>query len=441
MERGFSPLDEELELVPGSLAPSLVEGAVRLASWMPFGRVPTELGYFTRTQVSEATIRRVTENAGAAYVAVQTAQVEAIERDTSAEGPPGPDRQQLSIDGAMVPLRGKGEWAEVKTLALGTIQPPVLTKTGEAEVHTTELSYFSRLTDHATFGRLATVETYRRGTTRAGSVAAVVDGAEWEQGFIDLHRPDAVRILDFGHAAEYLAKVGKALFGAGTAATSEWLGTHLHELKHGDPVTVLETLRMLRGGLATGGTADANLAVVTDTLSYLEKRQDQIRYAPFQADGYPIGSGIVESANKLLVEARLKGAGMHWERDHVNPMVALRTVACSDRWEEAWPQITRRLREAARERAADRRVARSGPRQAERTEMATAPEPVAETLAASPETPHRAALSPTSTLTVGPSATNHVTAPHRPAANHPWRHQRIGRAQTHDARPLADAKT
>ena len=29
------------------------------------------------------------------------------------------------------------------------------------------------------------------------------------------------------------------------------------------------------------------------------------------ATGYPVGSGIVESANKVVVEARLKGRGRH----------------------------------------------------------------------------------------------------------------------------------
>ena len=92
------------------------------------------------------------------------------------------------------------------------------------------------------------------------------------------------------------------------------------------------------------------------SLGYLEKRRDQIRYVEFQAQGYPIGSGAVESANKLVVEARLKGLGMHWARAHVDPMLALRTVVCSDRWEEVWPQISQRLREKARERRLGRWV-------------------------------------------------------------------------------------
>jgi hypothetical protein len=97
----------------------------------------------------------------------------------------------------MVPLVGK-RWGEVKTLVLGTIGAPKV-RDGEQEVHTEELSYFSRMVDHETFGRLATVETFRRGTATAGEVCAVNDGAEWEQRLVDLQRPDAVRILDFGH--------------------------------------------------------------------------------------------------------------------------------------------------------------------------------------------------------------------------------------------------
>ena len=94
-----------------------------------------------------------------------------------------------------------------------------------------------------------------------------------------------------------------------------------------------------------GGDGAEAAKAVRSSLEYLEKRKGQIRYAEFQAEGYPIGSGAVESANKLVVEGRLKGSGMHWAREHVNPMVALRTVVCGDRWEEVWPQISQRLRQ------------------------------------------------------------------------------------------------
>jgi hypothetical protein len=67
-------------------------------------------------------------------------------------------------------------------------------------VHTEELSYFSRLSAAETFGRLALVAAPRRGTDTANTVCAVSEGAEWIQGFVDFHRPEAVRILDCPHA-------------------------------------------------------------------------------------------------------------------------------------------------------------------------------------------------------------------------------------------------
>lgn len=355
--RVFSPLDEELALLPGSLTPSLVESMTRLGTWMPFPIAAKMVLYFSKVNLSESTERRTTEQAGQAYVEVQTAQVEMLEKELP-ESPEGPSVQLMSVDGAFVPLIHKG-WAEVKTLAIGTVGEPVLEK-GEWAVHTKDLSYFSRLADNETFARLATVETHRRGTEKAGIVCAVVDGADWEQKFIDLHCSDAVRILDWGHATGYVAKAAQAVFGAGSAATSEWLAEQLHELKHGDSQKVLGKLRGLRDQLAAqvkNGVACEALETVTTSVEYLEKRQGQIRYAEFLAAGYPIGSGAVESANKLVVEFRLKGAGMHWAREHVDPMVALRTIACNDRWDEAWPQICERLRQQKVERAEHGRLA------------------------------------------------------------------------------------
>ena len=66
-------------------------------------------------------------------------------------------------------------------------------------------------------------------------------------------------------------------------------------------------------------------------LAYLAKRTAHMQYPTFLAAGWPIGDGAVESGNKLVVEARLKGSGMHWARPHVDPMLALRNIVCSDR--------------------------------------------------------------------------------------------------------------
>jgi len=127
---------------------------------MPFGKAAVMFKDFTRVVVGEGYAQQHTEEAGAAYVAVQTAEVERLERDTPMP-PAGSAKQCLSADGAMVPLVG-GAWAEVKTLAIGEVTAPVREK-GEWVVHTQAVSYFSRLADNHTFERLALVETHRRG--------------------------------------------------------------------------------------------------------------------------------------------------------------------------------------------------------------------------------------------------------------------------------------
>jgi hypothetical protein len=88
----------------------------------------------------------------------------------------------------------------------------------------------------------------------------------------------------------------------------------------------------------------------------------------------------VESANKVVVEDRLKGSGMHWAPTSVDPLLALRTVVCADRWDEAWPQISTRLRTDARTRSrqlrAERRAARQAGQAAGQAPAAPQPETV-----------------------------------------------------------------
>jgi hypothetical protein len=410
VRRGFFPLDEELQLLAGHYTPTLYEGMTRLSTWMPFARAVKEMSYFFHTRVTETTVRRQTEAAGAAYVAVQTGEVERLERETP-PAPHGPAKQFLSVDGAFVPLVG-GEWAEVKTLAIGEVEAPRPVK-DETVIQTAALSYFSRLTDATTFQRLALVETHRRGVETAGAVGAVTDGAEWCQSFIDFHRPDAVRILDFPHAGEHLAQIGQAVFGEGTPATDAWFTQQLHHLKHDGPTAVLAEVRQL-------AQAHANCPEVLEPVAYLEKREAHLQYPAFQAAGWPIGDGAVESGNKLVVEARLKGSGMHWAPLHVDPMLALRNLACNDRWEEGWNQILGELRRQTRQRSREQRQKRRTRCEANTLlTRPTDPQPTAAQLATTKPAPTSANRS----ASAAKPKSDKPKEAQRPAANHPWRKQ------------------
>ena len=302
---------------------------------MPFAKAADMLTRFTGTPLSASTALRHTETIGLAYDAVQLAEVEQIERDWP-QAPPGPQKLLLSVDGAFVPLL-HGEWAEVKTLAVGEVGQAHLVK-GEVVVPTLKLSYFSRLSDAQTFQRLTLGELHRRGLERALEAACVGDGAEWIVGFAEYHCPEALQIVDFAHAAGRVCEIGEAVLGSGHASLAAWRERRLHQLKHGEPGELLKELKEF---------AKEHLEEerVAHNLAYLEKRVEQIAYRRFAEAGWPIGSGMVESANKVVVEARMKGAGMHWSRASVDGMLALRNAVCNDRWEEAWERSAERIRE------------------------------------------------------------------------------------------------
>jgi hypothetical protein len=398
---GFFPLDDELGLLPGQLTPRLQEGLVRLSSHIPsFAKAAKEFAFFTQVQVHRTSACRITEAAGASAVARQTQQAEHI-LQAHPLPPPGPDRLVLSVDGAMVPLL-HGQWAEARTLALGE---PVLTTTSEGKqvVQTRALSYFSRLTSSSTFGELATLEIHRRGVETAGQVAAVVDGAEWCQTFIDLHAPQALRILDFPHAASYVDAIGQTEGAAGPLFAASERTQLCQELKHSGGETVVERLR---SSVAEAGSPGETLT----QLAYLEKRVAQMAYPVFLAEQWPIGSGTVESANKLVVEERLKGAGMHWAGENVNPMLALRNALCSERWEEVWSEIEDEQRRADQARRRQRQQRRQS---AQREAEAHSAAEVQACLQASRQDADG------STQAVPPERP--AAERGRPAADHPWR--------------------
>jgi hypothetical protein len=364
---------------------------------MPFEQAAELMEEMQGVSVSASASRRKSEAAGAAYAEIQTGEVKRLEKDMPV-APKGAEKMQMSADGAMVPLL-HGQWAEVRTLVVGEVQPAVQER-GEWVVHTRNLSYFSRKTSSEEFERLALVEVQRRGVENARQVAAVMDGSDWLQGFTDYHRPDAVRILDFPHAGEHISQVGEFLYGEGTPRAQEWLKGQLHRLKHEGPEDLFTELHQLQDQHPDAQAVSGNLA-------YLKRREAQIQYPRFQADGWPIGSGIVESGNKLVVEVRLKGSGMHWAEPHVNPMLALRNIVCSGRWKEDWPKIETHLRQHAYQRSGQLHQSRNNTVPVSRS-----------------ETPTRMLLT---VQTIPVSIPKEPVKPKNPKDN-PWRKFKFGRA-------------
>jgi len=122
------------------------------------------------------------------------------------------------------------------------------------------------------------------------------------------------------HAAEFVNEIGQAVRAAGGRLPAKWLDGVLHRLKHQGPQRVLTHLAWLAARYPSAG--------IQEKLAYLQKRETHMQYPTYQQAGWPIGSGSVESANKVVVEARL------WDRQNVNPMLVLRNAVCNRQWHE-----------------------------------------------------------------------------------------------------------
>jgi hypothetical protein len=305
----------------------------RLGSKLPFREAAEEVWYSCHIRIGEATLRRITHRHGAAAAALVCQEVEMLERDAP-EALAYPQQLLLSADGAFVQLT-TGEWREVKSVVVGEFTTEYDPQSWTAQVKTTNLSYFSRSGGVRDFERAALAELYRRGLENAQTVVAVNDGAEWIQSFLDYHSPRAVRILDFAHAASYVAQAGKAAWGEESETFQGWFAAACHRLKHQPPQETLANLRLLQPKTKN----DEQSALIDSALHYLQRRLPMLDYAHFRQRGYPIGSGCVESGHKVVVQRRLKGAGMRWAAQHLDPMLALRNLVCNGRWEEGWQQI------------------------------------------------------------------------------------------------------
>ncbi len=355
MGPGISPLDEVLGLSGSRYSPRVLGWLARLGATVPFAEAAALLAELTGIRVSAATVRRQTEALGATVVTLAEAEVARLEQEWPLP-PVAPERLVVSVDGAMVPLRG-GQWAEMKLVSVGEPEPE--SRAGEgplaAGVRLRQLSYFARVSDAETFGRQALGELQRRGLERARAVAAVQDGAVWLQGFMDFHRPGALRILDWPHAAQRLTAIAEPLFGVGTPRSRRAGARLRHWLWTEGPRRVLAVLAYW----------ERHQPAVGEDVAYLRERQVQLAYPAFRQQGWPVGSGPAESAHKTVMPARMKRAGMHWAREQVNALLALRLLDRNGRWASEGPHLlsahATRCLQQRRVRHHARRLARCPP--------------------------------------------------------------------------------
>lgn len=161
------------------------------------------------------------------------------------------------------------------------------------------------------------------------------DGAGWVWSMTDewLWPGKMVEILDWYHAVEHLWDCAKNLHDDETER-KRWVKARENLLWNGQVKRVIKLLKDERRF-----RRKPYRKPLDDLIGYYENNQSRMRYAWFRKQGYLIGSGPIESSNRWVIQARLKGAGMQWSADGADIMGLLRCLYKSERWDQAWDRL------------------------------------------------------------------------------------------------------
>lgn len=329
-----APLDAELGVSPHQRTSGELQAlGCALAVFVPFATAATLLGWYSGRRVSPQAVWGWVQAAGQRAMAALQAQVDAL---ATGELPPTEplDAAQavmpllIGADGVMVPLRpvagtpkGKTTWREVKVGILARLGPH-RTRAGSVVTRLHQRRLVAVLGTIEALKPRLWLEAVRQGITSAPRVVWLSDGARGLWGvFEEYFTAYATGVLDFYHAAQHLWKGAAAWLDGRTTAARRWFEALRHRLRHDPPTDVLAEL-------AAAVDMDGLPATARDTLrkvyAYLDQHRDHLDYAAYKALGLPLGSGMVESACKWLIQQRFKGVGMRWSETGFNHLLHLR---------------------------------------------------------------------------------------------------------------------
>jgi hypothetical protein len=235
----------------------------------------------------------------------------------------------IATDGTQVPTTER--WREVKLIASYPFDDE-----GQRAGPTT---YAGTLHYQADYEALLWQVMEATQASRAETLVWLGDGAPWIWNQQALHAPHAVAIVDFYHAADRLWKLGRALHGEGRAAKG-WSKRWVSKLYVGKVRALTRALTRLvqqRGDPPEDCPDDDPRKLLADALGYFTRNAERMQYDAYTAKGYPIGSGVVESACRHVVGLRMKRtAATTWHEENAEAMVQLRCLRATGDWDRFW---------------------------------------------------------------------------------------------------------
>jgi len=343
--QGFCPFDRTAGLTDRHLTPA-VERCATLAGGVAdsFDKGAGLLAELAGLRLSEATVARTTEDAGARLAAALTAGQTfgpAADWDwhRDARGRP---TAYVAIDATGVRQQGDGGAAAEGRLAyVGMVfnppPDPHLVPPAGSRRPALAARYVSGLYPLADMGPLLRRQAAQVGMERAAVWVALTDGGAGLEDFVqqNFNRPDLVVILDFWHAASYLEELARLTQPqqeeAAGALARQWCGL----LKSEGGAATLAVLREWAWPARKSAAWRAQWQRVQD---YFGNNVHRMEYPEYLAEGWHIGSGAVESACKTVVGQRLKGAGKRWGAEGAHEVCHVRALYRSEagQWEAFW---------------------------------------------------------------------------------------------------------
>jgi len=314
---GFAPIDRKLSLDSQCTSIAVRTRVARLAAWIPFERLSKELEVLFGLDLSKNTCERIAEAVGQRVASESRSREAAVLSGKAVSPRVLPNRLYIGIDGTGVPMRGGGT-RESKT---GVIYE---TRERKGKVEVMNQEYLATLERVDLFGDQVYARAFRRGVENARDVACLGDGASWIWRSFAHHYPNSVQILDYYHASEHLGTVANAWYGEGAKAAQRWVKARQADLLSD---CVESVIRSIRSWIPVD---DEAREIRRLNLRYFTENGDRMRYASLAANGYHIGSGLVESACKTVVGMRLKGSGMRWSQAGAEAMLSLRASLLSN---------------------------------------------------------------------------------------------------------------
>lgn len=308
-------------------------------SQLPFGQGSDLFEALTLISLSDHSLAKATQDIGSE---VCTQEQEWIEKShdeawlqEQARLAEGPQRLYGSLDGVKVHVRGDTEhpWREVKTGAWFTpTQDPPQSPDEEWEIHATDLSYYCDICEARRLGDLLWATGCQQQAQLAGELIFLGDGAEWIWHLVQEHYPEAIQIVDWFHATEYIAPVAKAAFTT-EAEQQAWSKSVRTALWEGELGRVIRAFKAYTAHPSAGEAARKAVTYFTNNGHRMRSCPSDRRDPEYRAKGYQIGSGTIESGCKRIGTQRLKVAGAIWNLDNAIKTAKARAALLSGQWQ------------------------------------------------------------------------------------------------------------